>query len=350
MQIKKWLAVTGVTLLCGLLLLGGITAWIDPLFHYHKPLDGWAYTLAYQRYVTDGILRNWDYDAIIIGSSMTEQFKASQVDKLFDRNTVKVPLSGASYKEVNDRLERAFQSNNNIKLIVRCLDFDKIASPKDDMRYDSYPEYLYDDNLFNDVEYLFNKDILIDYTMHDVEMTAMGLSTSNFDDYCMWDECAYGKEAVLSIYERTEQQDEVPFTFQDEEKVSENIYQNVIELAEENPQTDFYIFFSPYSIVRLDRFAREGKLQYQFDAEKYATALLLQYDNIHVFSFWDQYDLICNLDNYKDTVHYGSWVNDWIIDCMATEEHRLSNENYEDYYLNIEEYYTSYDFDAIFDE
>lgn len=348
MQVKKWLIATGTTLLCLLFFFGSITVWVDPLFHYHKPLKGWAYTLAYQRYVTDGILRNWDYDAIIIGSSMTEQFKASQADQLFGTNTVKVPLSGASFKEVNDRLERAFKSNCGIKLIVRCLDFDAITKPKDYMRYDSYPEYLYDDNLLNDVFYLFNRDILVDYTLHNMEMTAMGLSTVDFDEYCLWDDCEYGKEAVLSQYGRPSQEKECSFTVRDERVVYENIYQNVIALAEANPQTDFYLFFSPYSIVRLDSFGREGKLKYQFDAEKYAASLLLQYPNIHLFSFWDAYDVVCNLDNYKDTGHYGSWINDWILDCMVSGKHELSLESYDNYYYEIESFYEAYNFDAVF--
>lgn len=349
MNVKKWLLTTGIVLLCLLLLVGGLTVWVDPLFHYHGPMDGWAYALRDQRYVTDGILRHFDYNAIIIGSSMAEQFKASQADELFGVNTVKVPLSGTSYKEVNERLERAFRSNQDIQMVIRCLYFGKIASPKDEMGYSDYPDYLYDDNPFNDVYYVLNKDILANYTLLDMEMTSKGYKTVDFDAYSMWIAYEYGKDAVLSHYERKTQKDAVPFSEEDEKRVAENLYQNVISSAEAHPETDFYLFFSPYSIVRLDGYARDGKLQYQFDAEKYAASLLLPYENVHLFSFWDAYDVICNLDNYKDTLHYGSWINDWILDCMATGEHELTIENFEDYYREIGAFYSEYDYDKIFE-
>ena len=49
-------------------------------------------------------------------ASPSENFKASELDKLFKVNTVKTSFSGASYKEINDVLERALGHNPNIKM------------------------------------------------------------------------------------------------------------------------------------------------------------------------------------------------------------------------------------------
>lgn len=93
---------------------------IDPYFHYHKPLSFLSYRLGNQRYINNGIIKNFDYNAIITGTSMTENFKNSQFDKLFMVNSIKIPFSGGSYKEINDNVEVALKNNKNIKCILKC--------------------------------------------------------------------------------------------------------------------------------------------------------------------------------------------------------------------------------------
>lgn len=43
-------------------------------------------------------MRNFEYDAIIIGTSMTENFKTSEADALFAASFIKVPFSGGIIK------------------------------------------------------------------------------------------------------------------------------------------------------------------------------------------------------------------------------------------------------------
>ena len=63
-----------------------------------------SYRLGSQRYINNGIVKHFDYDAIIMGSSMIENFKNSQFDELFETSSIKIPLSGSTFKEVNDRM------------------------------------------------------------------------------------------------------------------------------------------------------------------------------------------------------------------------------------------------------
>lgn len=109
-----WMVVTILLTVMVLACIVAITVYIDPFFHYHKPLEGYAYPLNNVqvpgsgdrtfglREQNDGIVRHFDYDSIICGTSMTENFKASQADAIFDADFVKVPLSGASYRESHD--------------------------------------------------------------------------------------------------------------------------------------------------------------------------------------------------------------------------------------------------------
>ena len=60
---------------------------VDPYFHYHKPLKGLYYTLDNERSQNDGIIRHFNYDAMIIGTSMAENFKTSEMDELWMTRT-----------------------------------------------------------------------------------------------------------------------------------------------------------------------------------------------------------------------------------------------------------------------
>ena len=74
MKEKKWFIGTLIGIVSILLLLVAMVCVIDPYFHYHASIEGVSYRLGNQRYINDGIARHYDYDAIIIGTSMTENF------------------------------------------------------------------------------------------------------------------------------------------------------------------------------------------------------------------------------------------------------------------------------------
>ena len=329
-----------------------MTVVIDPFFHYHAPLDKLEYPIDEQRYQNDGILRNFDYDSIIIGTSMTENFHATQWDNLFDAKTVKTSLSGSYLKESADALDKAFSSNDGIKYVVRSFDFYSILAYKDEVSDFDYPTYLYDDNIFNDVKYVLNKTVFFNRTVRVLSYTADGNKTQNFDDAYSWsNKFNYGKQHVLDRYERPEKSEVIYTNFDNEKQIiKENIEQNIIRLALEHPETEFYLFYPPYSIVAWDRWNQIGSLTMNIEIMRYASSLLMGYDNIHLFSFNDDFDMICDLNNYKDLEHYGDWINDEILENMKNGNGRLNSENIDAHFDSMIDFYSKYDYDAIFAE
>ena len=95
MSFKKWVVCFVSLFAAALVLLGSVTVVIDPFFHYHAPLPFLQYDIFYQRYQNDGIIKHFDYDAVITGNSLCENFKSSELDALFGTHSVKVPFSGA---------------------------------------------------------------------------------------------------------------------------------------------------------------------------------------------------------------------------------------------------------------
>ena len=343
-----------VTVIAGLLicliLVGGATAWIDPYFHYHGPIEGISYSFAGERYMNDGITRNLEYDAVITGTSMTENFKVSEFNELFEVNAVKVPFSGARNKEIGDNLRKGLETHN-VKIVLRCLDYHTLLIDKDEIHPTvQYPYYLTNDNLFDDVNYLCNKEIFLYNTIGNVMGTIKGRKSTNFDDYSSWAKYQNGRENVLKGYVRPNEVNQYEKSFSDEDRqiLDGNLEQNVVSLIKEYPETKFYIYFSPYSICHWDIQYRNGELECHKQMEIYTIEKLLQYDNVYLYSFNSRFDLIADLNNYRDYVHYTPNINSEILKWIRNDEGRLTHDNYKQYIDNCYETFKTYDYDSIY--
>lgn len=353
MKSKTWSIVLLSLSLATLILFGSVTAIIDPFFHYHAPLEALQYPIDDQRYQNDGIVRHFDYDAIITGTSLTENFKASQFDQLFDRNSVKVCFSGSTYQELNNNLRRAFASNPNIRTVLMAIDGWFLFEEPGSMRTDAeFPLYLYDDNPFNDVKYLLNKQVLCSRTARVLEYTSWGEKTTNFDDYSFWGNIGYGetgRDIALANSPRAEKRDsKAEFSQDARQKLIDNMTNNAIALAKKHPDVQFLYFFPPYSILYWDLLIREQEFDRQLEGWQLASQLLLEQENIQLYSFYTDFETVTNLDNYRDNVHYGDAVNALLLERMAKGEYRLTKETSDAHWQQVRDFYSGYDYDAIY--
>ena len=322
---------------------------IDPYFHFHKPFGFISYRLYDERYTNDGISRHFDYDMIITGTSMAQNFKTSEADRLFGVRAVKETFSGADYNELSENLERALKYNGNLKYVIWTMDFNSLMRDKDYKAYEGYPTYLYDDNPFNDVSYVFNKSIWYHGVMTNLYMTLADKPSTTFDEYSSWEK-ETGYEHIMETYDRWEEKADMAPGLNDDDRVmvEQNVRQNFIELVNKHPDTTFYIFYTPYSIVWWDFMNQEGMMRMQFDAELIATELFLECPNVKLFKFYDKYDIITNLDNYRDKEHYGPHINSKILEWIAAGDGLVTRDNYLERLKAEEDYYLGYDYESIF--
>lgn len=348
-----WLSIVLVLFIC----MGAFVYIVDPFFHYHKPkLEKYYYVLDNERSQNDGISKHFEYDAIITGTSMTQNFKTSELDDLFGVNSVKLTYSGASYKEINEGIRTAFMANPNLRIVVRGLDVNMILDDKDKMRMDmgEYPTYLYDNNPFNDVKYLLNKDIIFGRAYRTVaqrknEDFAPGITT--FDDYSRWND--YFTFGAKSVYENgTDYTAPTAINHLSEEDaaiIKDNIAQNVISLADDYPDAEFYYFITPFSVAWWKNNMEAGNVYKVIEEEQCAIEMILEHDNIKLFLFDDMPDITCDLNNYKDAAHYGDWINSLILYWMKNGEHQLTKDNYMDHINGEIDLYTNFDYNSLAD-
>lgn len=322
---------------------------VDPYFHFHKPFGFISYRLYEERYINDGISRYFDFDTIITGTSMAQNFKTSDADRLMGVKSVKETFSGATYKEISENLDRALKRRDGIKNIIWAMDLNSFVHDKDLMAYDSYPTYLYDDNIWNDMKYVFNKSIWYHGILTNLVMTLKGEPSTTFDEYSSWHKPT-GLEYISLTYKRSDEKKDMREGLSDEEKdmIIGNVGQNFVELVNKYPDIVFYVFYTPYSICWWDSLNQEGTMKAQFEAELMTTEMLLQCPNIKLFNFNDRYEIITDLSNYRDKEHYSENLNSQMLEWIAAGDGLVTKDNYLELLQKEKDYYLNYDYDSIY--
>ncbi|MBQ7825309.1 MAG: hypothetical protein IJ337_03020, partial [Clostridia bacterium] len=281
---------------------------------------------ATQIYSNAGIAKSYDYDSVVIGSSMTENFTPSQLDRELGGHFIKLPVNAGSPFNHKQMMDMAFAAQD-IERIFYGVDIALFTyfykTPKCEM-----PEYLYDDDLFNDTAYWFNKNVLSTY----IPMCLKTLGQSDPDQrdtmYTWGDMYEYSREAAFLGTTITDevipQRDEgAPIALAQQTKL--NVEHNVLAFVKAHPDTEFILFFPPYSLVRWYRFYREGEMEYHLTQKAAFVEALLPYENVKIYDFQAKTDWILELENYIDSSHYGPWINHAMVELVAQDQYRITS-------------------------
>lgn len=324
MNNKKWTIITITITAILLLIMVCVMIVIDPLFQYHEPLKTISYTIDSEDYQNPGIAKNFDYNSVIVGSSMTENFKPSLFNEQMELKTVKLPFSGARTKNIKKILDISI-ANKKIKKVFYGLDIFSLEAKSEEIRHE-LPEYLYDNNLVNDVEYVLNKDLMY-RAYENLKNTVKKKENTSLDEAYNWaNQYTYLENEVVTNYNQNKNNYNSNPTNLD--RVEGNLKNNIIPLIEQNPDTEFYMFFPPYSILYWDWIIKNDKLDGTIQELEYIIEELLNYDNVKVFYFQNIEEIITNLYFYRDYNHYGQVISDYMLECFANEKYVLNKENY----------------------
>lgn len=367
MSPRKWLIGFFILVFAGAAFVMTGVYLIDPFFHYRAPRASLFYPIRLERYQNDGIIKHFTYNAMITGTSLTENFMATEMDAQFQVQTIKVPFNGGSYKEINDAVELALRSRPEVRYVVRVLDANRFLQEPDYMQEQAsgYPWYLYNNNPLDDVQYLLNKEVVFHQCMPILDMRKAGVAGGHtpFNEYANWmANYTFGKDAVIEEGTTFHAPKEIRELEEEERALCEaNIEQNVTRAAAEHPETTFFYVISPYSIVWWGKVWENGDLERQILTEEITVRKMLEHENIRVFSYNTDPDIIANLDNYKDMLHYSAGVNSLMLRDMAGayfaagEEgagdagqslpyHEITKENVDEYFRAERDFLENYDY------
>ena len=332
--------------------LFGILWLYDPLQLFHKPIFRETTFFGDMRLAARGIIRYYDFDSVILGTSMLENTSAKEAGEKLGGKWVNLSLINSSYDERAVVLEYLFEYKKPQKIIYSLESF-TIASIKDSSRFD----YLYDENPLDDFKvYLNDKFILCalawreskDCTGRDLEEL---LKWSNHEDlkilfggFEKW--LKYGKKETIAMLKNIK---DTPFVVKkdnfDLEKQRSYIQTYVLDFVAENPKTKFYFIVPTYSRLsyRIGSGDFDNKVFYNRALNlKWFVQELEKYPNAKIYGF-DTLDYADDIANYRDFTHYNVDMNSLHLDSIRGEKHILDSNNIDSYLKAMEDKIKNYD-------
>ena len=325
-----------------LALCAGTVRLVDPFFHYHAP-DPEGEVWFDQRAQGAGLLRSQFYETVLMGSSLAANYRPFWFDVFYDTSTVKITFPNGGFREFGKALDYAYQKQD-VKRVIFGLDPNLLArSPAEEP--DQLPDYLYDDNPWNDGQYLLNKDAAF-RSAYTVLKKTQG-ETQTLQDAFVWDgNVFFSRELALAGYQRPEPTG----VTEPADAFLENSRANLAEVTnwlEEHPDTDFIFFFSPYSVLFWDKMDRLGETEAMLTMLEDTIRTLLTYDNAEIQFFMADREIITDLDNYADHIHVAGRVTYRLAEAMPTGEYRLTEENWREVLDDLRDFVVNYNFESI---
>ncbi|MDD5210796.1 MAG: hypothetical protein PHV62_00130 [Sulfuricurvum sp.] len=332
MKPTPWIIKFFLFLTLGLLIMGVVNFMLDPFQQYRKAQ---FYKPIYdnERYLNPGLAKIYEYKQVIIGSSMTENFILSDAKDILGFNKpIKFCMSGATAYEMRIMLDCAYQ-HRKIDAVIYGLDlFSFTGNTTRLFQGDgSLPFYLYDNNRLNDYRYLLSFDTFKFFV--DSFILSKPAVTFDFNRMYQWQhklsESAFNGADRIMEWKLKEGFN--PDYHGDEYSLvamKANIDVNLIPIVRNHPETTFYIFYPPYSILAFKDMQSKGWLSTVQQFKQHLFTQLAQYPNVKIYDFQVSEEVTCNLDNYKDLLHYHQRINTWMLKQMQNENY-LTKDNAE---------------------
>lgn len=332
-----------------LIIVGTFQVLLDPLYQYHQPWFGLRPIFTNERYHNAGVAKSFYYENVVVGNSLAGNFDVADVEKAFGGKTVKLTANGSQTKDWTYLLD--ILRKKNPKTILINLD-PYVMNGDPEKLIHVLPIYLYDENLVNDVNYLFNFSVIGDFS-YDIIRKNRSNGIMDFNNVFVWNEqntYKTSREEALKHYNRPEKGEKLIDTNALREKALANM-NNLAGYYNEMKETKFVFFCSPISILFWDRANQNNDLGAWREAYIAVFESLTKYDNVSVYFWTDQEMLnsICDLDNYVDEAHYGVGMCRIMCKKMAAKDGLINTSNYIDKINRFFNFLETYDYDSLFD-
>lgn len=311
-----FISAIGALLFCGLLVVV-----FDPFYHYHRPWFGLKAVLNEKEYQVIGTLRNFDYDAVLAGSSVAENVNNRELNDAFGCTVVKAVRSYGGTADLCWFLSEAHRAREVRQVFFNLDPSSLTGAPETTFAQTGCPMYLYDRNPINDVKYLFNRDVLFKRIPYEIAQSRSAFYDEGKSYYWATDK-DFSEDAVLYHYLRTPSVQEMQPEAMWASQCSANLELLTAEV-EAHPETLYHFFIPPYSMLWWDQEIRIGERDAYLACELKAMETLTLYRNVELYYWQAEEQIITELDNYMDTIHFTPQINSWMIREMAAGRGRI---------------------------
>ena len=315
---KRW-AIFTLTAAILLLSLCALTVYlVDPFEHYRESAILPLYDQ--ESYNNPGIAKNYDYNAVILGTSMVEMSHPSVIDECFGVSSVKLPMRGSHTAQMGWQLAHVLDTHE-LKLAILAVDAYSLMGPPDDM--EEIYDYLWNDSVPDDVSYLLNLDVLLVRVPRMLRNLGKSTATKR-DDMYQWTDVTFSAQSVFDSFSFQPQREMTDPDYR-LERSTENIRRHIETYVAAHPETTFKIYMPPYSVAYWYVMTRGGLSEQQYRSRARVCELLLDYPNVEIYDYSSRLEWITDLGNYFDYSHHSGAISDAIMRAMAAGENRVTS-------------------------
>lgn len=310
-----------------LLFVFGIVWFFDPFYQYHAPFGTRKAVLHDRDNQVVGTIRNFSYDSVLLGSSLAENFDSSYLDAQYECQTLKIIKASGSLSDLLCYLDMA-QEHNELRNVFWCLDMNALESSPVPTVFDgvSPPKYLRTETLLDDIPYIYNKEVIFEEIP--LMFAYAHLDKNTGGDAYNW---ADGKEFSASRAMQAYAKPESVVKDRDFTVEMNNLAENLSLLSKQlsgHPDTNYYFIIPPYSLLWWDCAYVNGELEKDITILEQTLPVLLSYDNVEIYYFQSEKDIVCNPDYYMDMIHYSPDISQYMLEQLAYDDHKITPENY----------------------
>ena len=319
----SFVAVFGILFLLWTLLV----FWVDPYFYYHR---SWGLKGVYSNPEARiaGVMRSYDFDAVLFGSSMCQNFKCSEIDAALHVKSVKATAAGMTSDMFSQYFETAWRYRGD--KLTRCvlgMDILSFARGSENSNY----SYLYKDRIFP-WEYFYSLDTA--EAIADVFITNISAPFNRISRHQLDEDVMFSNKPRLK-YSRELVEEDVrnwssPLILPKDRTITINNFENHLFVHVRNhPEIQFDLFMPPYSIYFWCLLHEQGKLEDHLELRNIFARMAAEYPNVRVYDFQAEFDIVCCFDLYKDVTHYSPDINSRIIKEIGEGKHVFSLEEFQ---------------------
>lgn len=274
------------------------------------------------------IARNLDHAGVIVGSSMTENFKPSTFEKLWGFPFAKLSMSGSYFEEQTLILKEDFKLRD-LKAVVWGLDQEFFRQVIGRIRTEQgeFPFWALERKFLPLWQnYYLTLDPLVRYFKEQIGSDkTKGLDQ---DKLHYWGEGhIYGckNKALVHQLEQVVINGVDKSPSDDEKKLyKQNIEKYLLSLVKQYPKTIFYFFLPPFSVWEQVKI-RESLIEIR----SLLVEILSPYENAKIYDFQQDKNIIININNYKDLIHYSHLISEDLAHRMHEAPVNFSREHHQ---------------------
>lgn len=331
-----------------------IIYYYDPLKLFHKP---WVYKSFLQSSMREqavGLLRHWKYDSIILGTSVLENTSSKEASKILGKKFINISIAGSDYFERSIVLDYILP-RKKINTILYSMD-DLGATRRGDLHHHyKYWSYLYDDDIWNDIQIYLNSKYLKCLFSLQSKQECMGgkvdfdrpkawykdekviVTFGGFDNWIKNQESANMQHAFYLIVHSLKDSERKKGinTLRIKagiERSKKYLDQYILRHVKRNPKTKFLLIIPPYSrlVYALNAYKDMDSFIVYMESLKYLVDASEENENLKVYA-WGNDDFVDDIANYRDLTHYNEKINSWMLHAIQRDEGFLTRQNVDAY-------------------